>query len=71
MPVPHTYQTLHPLPEKSNVNNSKASGGESGIDNLELIPGFIAGVAKSFATKSAFAITAFGKGLLKWWFRVS
>ncbi|KAJ3188304.1 hypothetical protein HDU85_005455 [Gaertneriomyces sp. JEL0708] len=34
------------------------------------VAGVIAGVAKSFATKSAFAATAFGKGLLKWWFRV-
>ncbi|KAI8822093.1 mitochondrial carrier domain-containing protein [Fimicolochytrium jonesii] len=33
------------------------------------VAGVMAGVAKSVATKSAFAATAMGKGLMKWWFR--
>ncbi|TPX61197.1 hypothetical protein PhCBS80983_g01235 [Powellomyces hirtus] len=34
------------------------------------VAGVMAGVAKSVATKSAFAATAMGKGILKWWFRL-
>ncbi|TPX59957.1 hypothetical protein SpCBS45565_g07608 [Spizellomyces sp. 'palustris'] len=40
------------------------------IEGPTPVVGIMAGVAKSLATKSAFAATAFGKGLLKWWFRV-
>ncbi|KAI9341535.1 mitochondrial carrier domain-containing protein [Zopfochytrium polystomum] len=53
------------------LNHDKSSP-ELGPDGepVDLTPGVLAGIAKSFVTRSSFALVGFGKGLLKWWFRV-
>ncbi|KAI9103688.1 mitochondrial carrier domain-containing protein [Phlyctochytrium arcticum] len=60
---PAASSPIEASPEVSAANGLVAA-------DTTITAGFMAGVAKSLATKSAFAATAFGKGLLKWWFRV-
>ncbi|KAJ1551025.1 hypothetical protein HK405_015341, partial [Cladochytrium tenue] len=62
--------------EPGQLRSAVEAAAEAAADNgqlqqqVDLTPGVLAGLAKSFATRSAFAVTAFAKGLLKWWFRV-
>ncbi|KAJ3192441.1 hypothetical protein HK101_006570, partial [Irineochytrium annulatum] len=39
-------------------------------DDHSLLPNVLAGMARSFATQSLMVLTGFGKGILKWFFRV-
>ncbi|KAJ3415413.1 hypothetical protein HDV05_005007 [Chytridiales sp. JEL 0842] len=71
MHEPHHQSPLPPISSKhKKPQQQQQQQKESSLEPHEVFPGVIAGIAKSFATKSAFAITAFSKGLLKYWFKV-
>ncbi|KAJ3045702.1 hypothetical protein HDV00_007828 [Rhizophlyctis rosea] len=66
-PAPPLQTTTSSTP--SSPASPDASSDVTTATSAAALPGILAGIAKSLATKSAFAMTAFGKGLLKWWFR--